>query len=157
MACFAKEAEANHPELLALPDEIAICEKAAGYGNLSCKLKVLIFFSSTLLSKISNTWRLSPLLLRINLDSVQSEASALLKRLNETVKKVSNSAEEVKEQYAKVLEVKRQSLLFLQMAAKLHNSALFSWRLDPHPKCFSLSAAGKSGVVRRIKREIRRD
>ncbi|XP_014265716.3 inverted formin-2 isoform X3 [Maylandia zebra] len=65
-----EEAEANHPELLALPDEIAICEKAAG----------------------------------INLDSVQSEASALLKRLNETAKKVSNSAEEVKEQYAKVLE-----------------------------------------------------
>ncbi|XP_026019395.1 inverted formin-2-like [Astatotilapia calliptera] len=53
---------------------------------------------------ISNTWRLSPLLLRINLDSVQSEASALLKRLNETAKKVSNSAAEVKEQYAKVLE-----------------------------------------------------
>lgn len=118
---------------------------------------VLIFFSSTILSKISNTWRLSPLLLRINLDSVQSEASALLKRLNETAKKVSNSAEEVKEQYAKVLEVKCQSLLFLQMAAKLHNSALFSWQLDPHPKYFSLSAAGKSGVVRRIKREIRRD
>lgn len=156
MACFAKEAEANHPELLALPDEIAICEKAAGYGNLSCKLS-LNFFSSSILSKISNTWRLSPLLLRVNLDSVQSEASALLKRLNETAKKVSNSAEEVKEQYAKVLEVNRQSLLFLQMDAKLHNSALFSWQLDPHPKCFSLSAAGESGVVRRITREIRCD
>uniref|UniRef100_A0A3B5BI90 FH2 domain-containing protein n=1 Tax=Stegastes partitus TaxID=144197 RepID=A0A3B5BI90_9TELE len=60
-----EEAEANHPELLALPDDIEICEKAAG----------------------------------VNLDSVQSEASALLKRLNETTKKVSNSAEEVKEQY----------------------------------------------------------
>ncbi|XP_067471204.1 inverted formin-2 isoform X3 [Thunnus thynnus] len=65
-----EEAEANHPELLALPDDIEICEKAAG----------------------------------VNLDSVQSEASALLKRLNETAKKVSNSVEEVKEQYAKVLE-----------------------------------------------------
>uniref|UniRef100_A0A3Q1CGY7 Inverted formin, FH2 and WH2 domain containing n=1 Tax=Amphiprion ocellaris TaxID=80972 RepID=A0A3Q1CGY7_AMPOC len=60
-----EEAEANHPELLALPDDIEICEKAAG----------------------------------VNLDSVQSEASALLKRLNETTKKVSNSVEEVKEQY----------------------------------------------------------
>lgn len=65
-----EEAEVKHPELLALPDDIEICEKAAG----------------------------------VNLDSVQSEASALLKRLNETAKKVSNSAEEVKEQYAKVLE-----------------------------------------------------
>ncbi|XP_008279616.1 inverted formin-2 [Stegastes partitus] len=70
-----EEAEANHPELLALPDDIEICEKAAG----------------------------------VNLDSVQSEASALLKRLNETTKKVSNSAEEVKEQYAKVLEENRES------------------------------------------------
>ena len=43
--------------------------------------------------------------LRVNLDSVQSEASALLKRLNDTAKKVSNSVEELKEQYAKVLEV----------------------------------------------------
>uniref|UniRef100_A0A8C4DA47 Inverted formin-2 n=1 Tax=Dicentrarchus labrax TaxID=13489 RepID=A0A8C4DA47_DICLA len=65
-----EEAEANHPELLALPDDIEICEKAAG----------------------------------VNLDSVQSEASALLKRLNETAKKVSNSVEEVKEQYANVLQ-----------------------------------------------------
>ncbi|XP_039993114.1 inverted formin-2-like isoform X2 [Xiphias gladius] len=65
-----EEAEANHPELLALPDDIALCEKAAG----------------------------------VNLDSVQSEASALIKRLNETAKKVSNSVEEVKEQYSKVLD-----------------------------------------------------
>lgn len=70
-----EEAEANHPELLALPDDIEICEKAAG----------------------------------VNLDSVQSEASALLKRLNETTKKVSNSVEEVKEQYAKVLEENREA------------------------------------------------
>uniref|UniRef100_A0A3P8RLG0 Inverted formin 2 n=1 Tax=Amphiprion percula TaxID=161767 RepID=A0A3P8RLG0_AMPPE len=70
-----EEAEANHPELLALPDDIEICEKAAG----------------------------------VNLDSVQSEASALLKRLNETTKKVSNSVEEVKEQYAKVLEENQEA------------------------------------------------
>uniref|UniRef100_A0A8D0CT09 Inverted formin 2 n=1 Tax=Sander lucioperca TaxID=283035 RepID=A0A8D0CT09_SANLU len=62
-----EEAETNHPELLTLPDDIEICEKAAG----------------------------------VNLDSAQSEASALLKRLNETAKKVSNSVEEMKEQYAK--------------------------------------------------------
>uniref|UniRef100_UPI003AAB4E7D inverted formin-2-like n=1 Tax=Centroberyx gerrardi TaxID=166262 RepID=UPI003AAB4E7D len=65
-----EEAELNHPELLALPDDIEICEKAAG----------------------------------VNLDSVQSEASALLKRLNGAAKKVSNSVEDVKEQYAKVIE-----------------------------------------------------
>ncbi|XP_062296223.1 inverted formin-2-like [Scomber scombrus] len=65
-----EEAEANHPELLALPDDIEICEKAAG----------------------------------VSLDCVQSEANALLKRLNESAKKVSNSVEEVKEQYEKVLD-----------------------------------------------------
>ncbi|XP_047466613.1 inverted formin-2 isoform X2 [Mugil cephalus] len=68
-----EEAEAHHPELLALPDDIEKCEKAAG----------------------------------VNLDSVQSEASKLLKRLNETAKKVSNSVDEVKEQYVKVLEENR--------------------------------------------------
>ncbi|XP_026167593.1 inverted formin-2 isoform X2 [Mastacembelus armatus] len=65
-----EEAEMNHPELLTLPEDIEICEKAAG----------------------------------VNLDSVQSETSALLKRLTETAKKVSNSVNEVKEQYEKVLE-----------------------------------------------------
>ncbi|XP_020485642.3 inverted formin-2 isoform X2 [Labrus bergylta] len=65
-----EEAEVNHPELLDLPDDLEICEKAAG----------------------------------VNLDSIQSEASALLKRLNDTAKKVSNSVDDVKEQYAKVLE-----------------------------------------------------
>ncbi|XP_054469215.1 inverted formin-2-like [Anoplopoma fimbria] len=65
-----EEAEANHPELLLLPDDIEICEKAAG----------------------------------VNLDSLQSEASALLKRLNEAAKKISNSDEELKEQYEKVLQ-----------------------------------------------------
>lgn len=32
-----KEAEAHHPELLALPDEIEICHKAAGCGYFACK------------------------------------------------------------------------------------------------------------------------
>lgn len=65
-----EEAEANHPELLALPGEIEICEKAAG----------------------------------VNIESVQTEANGLLKRLNDSIKKVSKSIDEVKEQYAKVLE-----------------------------------------------------
>ncbi|KAL6105988.1 inf2 [Pungitius sinensis] len=65
-----EEAEVNHPQLLSLPDEMEICEKAAG----------------------------------VNVDSIQAEAGALLKRLNEAAKKVSNSDEEVKEQYEKVLQ-----------------------------------------------------
>lgn len=65
-----EEAEANHPELLVLPDDIEICEKAAG----------------------------------VNLESLQNEANCLLKRLNDTAKKVSNSVEEVKQQYASTLE-----------------------------------------------------
>ncbi|XP_067335913.1 inverted formin-2 isoform X2 [Channa argus] len=65
-----EEAEANHPEVLALPEDIEICQRAAG----------------------------------VNLDSVQSEASALLKRLKETAKKVSGSVDELKEQYTKVLD-----------------------------------------------------
>ncbi|XP_061751391.1 inverted formin-2 isoform X2 [Nerophis ophidion] len=70
-----EEAEESHPELLELPGDIEICEKAAG----------------------------------VNLESIQSEANALLKRLNETAKKVSNSVEELKEQYAKVLEENLES------------------------------------------------
>lgn len=65
-----EEAEANHPELLVLPDDIEICEKAAG----------------------------------VNLESVQNEANGLLKRLNDTAKKVSKTVVEVKEQYTDVLE-----------------------------------------------------
>ncbi|XP_031703442.1 inverted formin-2 isoform X2 [Anarrhichthys ocellatus] len=65
-----EEADVSHPELLALPDDIEICEKAAG----------------------------------VNVDSLQSETSALLKRLNEAAKKVSGSVEDVKEQYEKVIE-----------------------------------------------------
>ncbi|XP_016525559.1 inverted formin-2 isoform X2 [Poecilia formosa] len=65
-----EEAEANHQELLALPDDIEICQKAAG----------------------------------ANLESMQAETGALLKQLNDSAKKVSNSVDEVKEQYAKILE-----------------------------------------------------
>lgn len=54
---------------------------------------------------ICNHQKVSYFSLRVNLDSVQSETSALLKRLNEAAKKVSNSVEDLKEQYAKVLEV----------------------------------------------------
>ncbi|XP_075344094.1 inverted formin-2-like isoform X2 [Odontesthes bonariensis] len=65
-----EEAEVNHPELLALPDDVAICQKAAG----------------------------------VALGSIQSETGVLLKQLNEAATKVSNSMDEVKEQYGKVLE-----------------------------------------------------
>lgn len=41
--CFLKEAEANHPELLALPDDIEMCDKAAGYKNLSDLHWVIVF------------------------------------------------------------------------------------------------------------------
>ncbi|KAJ8399124.1 hypothetical protein AAFF_G00415030 [Aldrovandia affinis] len=60
-----EEAEKNQPDLLNLPDDIEICEKAAG----------------------------------VNLESMQSEASALFKRLKDTAKKISSSVEDIKEQY----------------------------------------------------------
>lgn len=89
-----------------LPDDIEICKKAAGYRKLSHLLMLIYFFL------IDCQWICNRhitkgfhFVLRVNLDSVQSEASALLKRLNETSKKVSNSVDEVKEQYTKVLEV----------------------------------------------------
>lgn len=43
---------------------------------------------------------------RINLDSIQSEAGALVSRLGMTRKKVSGSVDEVKEQFTKVIEVR---------------------------------------------------
>ncbi|KAI1895450.1 hypothetical protein AGOR_G00106400 [Albula goreensis] len=61
-----EEAEKNHPDLLNLPDDIEICEKAAG----------------------------------VNLESIQSEASSLLKRLKDIEKKVSSSVDDIKEQYS---------------------------------------------------------
>ncbi|XP_062325911.1 inverted formin-2-like [Osmerus eperlanus] len=65
-----EEAEQNHPEILQLPDDIEVCENAAG----------------------------------VNLESIQAEASDLLKRLQAAVTKVSNSPEDVKEQFAKTIE-----------------------------------------------------
>ncbi|XP_029586186.1 inverted formin-2 isoform X3 [Salmo trutta] len=75
-----EEAELNHPELLNLPDDIEICEKAAG----------------------------------VNLDSIQAEASALLKRLKEAAKKVTNSVDDVKEQFEKVIEENLEACLDLE-------------------------------------------
>ncbi|CAB1330835.1 unnamed protein product, partial [Coregonus sp. 'balchen'] len=75
-----EEAELNHPELLNLPDDIEICEKAAG----------------------------------VNLDSIQAEASALLKRLKEVAKKVSNSLDDVKEQFTKAIEENLEACLDLE-------------------------------------------
>ncbi|XP_036398212.1 inverted formin-2-like [Megalops cyprinoides] len=61
-----EEAEKNHADLLSLPDDIEICEKAAG----------------------------------VNLESIQSEASSLFKRLKDTEKMISSSVEDIKEQYS---------------------------------------------------------
>lgn len=90
-----KEAEAHHPELLALPEEIEICHKAAGYTcftyQLNCRPPTRDTFSI--------------FVPRINLDSIQSEAGALVSRLTTAKKKVSGSVDEVKEQFTKVIEV----------------------------------------------------
>ncbi|KAL0969179.1 hypothetical protein UPYG_G00223530 [Umbra pygmaea] len=75
-----EEAELNHPELLDLPDDIEICEKAAG----------------------------------INHDSIQSEASSLLKRLKEIEKKVSNSVDDVKQLFSKAIEENLATCLDLE-------------------------------------------
>lgn len=47
---------------------------------------------------------------RINLDSIQSEAGALVSRLTVTTKKVSSSVDEVKEQFTSVLKVGQMRL-----------------------------------------------
>lgn len=47
---------------------------------------------------------------RINLDSIQSEAGALVSRLAMTTKKVSSSVDEVKEQFTSVLKVRQMRL-----------------------------------------------
>lgn len=47
---------------------------------------------------------------RINLDSIQSEAGALVSRLALTLKKVSSSVDEVKEQFTSVLKVRQMRL-----------------------------------------------
>ncbi|XP_029605545.1 inverted formin-2 isoform X1 [Salmo trutta] len=66
-----EEAEQNHNDLLNLPDDLEICEKAA----------------------------------RVNLESIQSEASLLIKRLKDSEKKVaSSSVEAIKEQYLTAIQ-----------------------------------------------------
>nr|XP_029532464.1 inverted formin-2-like isoform X5 [Oncorhynchus nerka] len=66
-----EEAEKNHDDLLNLPDDLEICEKAA----------------------------------RVNLETLQSEASLLIKRLKESEKKVaSSSVAAIKEQYLTVIQ-----------------------------------------------------
>lgn len=75
----------------------------------------------------------------MNLDSVQSEANALLKRLNETKTKVSNSTEEVKGQYCKVLEVRQDGTHNHELA---HCCLCCECANSSH---FSFPAAGESG------------
>uniref|UniRef100_A0A4W5QVQ9 Inverted formin 2 n=1 Tax=Hucho hucho TaxID=62062 RepID=A0A4W5QVQ9_9TELE len=71
-----QEAEQNHDDLLNLPDDLEICEKAAG----------------------------------VNLESIQTEVSSLIKRLKDSEKKVaSSSVEDIKEQYlTAILEACRE-------------------------------------------------
>uniref|UniRef100_A0A8C6PT80 Inverted formin 2 n=1 Tax=Nothobranchius furzeri TaxID=105023 RepID=A0A8C6PT80_NOTFU len=86
-----EEAEVNHPELLALPDEIQKCGKAAG----------------------------------INLDSIQAETGALLKQLNAAAKKVSNSVDEVKEQYENIKACQDLSERFTEIETKRGDLAVY--------------------------------
>ncbi|XP_041721332.2 inverted formin-2 isoform X2 [Coregonus clupeaformis] len=66
-----QEAEQNHDDLLNLPDDLEICEMAAG----------------------------------VNLESIQTEASSLIKRLKDSEKKVaSSSVEDIKEQYLTAMQ-----------------------------------------------------
>ena len=51
------------------------------------------------------------------MDSTQSETSALVKRLKETSKKVSDSIDEVKQQYTKIIAVSRTLLIRLDMTS----------------------------------------
>uniref|UniRef100_A0A8C7D4S3 Inverted formin 2 n=1 Tax=Oncorhynchus kisutch TaxID=8019 RepID=A0A8C7D4S3_ONCKI len=70
-----EEAEQNHDDLLNLPDDLEICEKAA----------------------------------RVNLETLQSEASLLIKRLKESEKKVaSSSVAAIKEQYLTAIQACRE-------------------------------------------------
>ncbi|XP_064781179.1 inverted formin-2-like isoform X1 [Oncorhynchus masou masou] len=66
-----QEAEQNHDDLLNLPDDLEICEKAAG----------------------------------VNLESIQTEVSSLIKRLKDSERKVaSSSVEDIKEQYLTAMQ-----------------------------------------------------
>ncbi|XP_071371004.1 inverted formin-2-like, partial [Centroberyx affinis] len=68
---IVEEVEQHHPDLLNLPDDLEICEKAAG----------------------------------VNLESIQSEANSLIKRLKNSEKKVAaSSAEDLKEQYLSAIQ-----------------------------------------------------
>uniref|UniRef100_A0A8C8IW68 Inverted formin, FH2 and WH2 domain containing n=1 Tax=Oncorhynchus tshawytscha TaxID=74940 RepID=A0A8C8IW68_ONCTS len=70
-----QEAEQNHDDLLNLPDDLEICEKAAG----------------------------------VNLESIQTEVSSLIKRLKDSEKKVaSSSVEDIKEQYLTAMQACRE-------------------------------------------------
>lgn len=85
------------------------------------------------------------------MDSIQAEAGALLKRLNEAVKKVSNSVDDVKEQYENVLQVTSQSLRCLQRGIRPYSEGFGS----SFPTHF-FSAAGESGGLSGSKRKARR-
>uniref|UniRef100_A0A3B3U109 Inverted formin, FH2 and WH2 domain containing n=1 Tax=Poecilia latipinna TaxID=48699 RepID=A0A3B3U109_9TELE len=86
-----EEAEANHQELLALPDDIEICQKAAG----------------------------------ANLESMQAETGALLKQLNDSAKKVSNSVDEVKEQYENLKACQSLNERFTEIEKKRSDLAVY--------------------------------
>ncbi|MFT7801871.1 inverted formin-2 isoform X1 [Arapaima gigas] len=92
-----EEAEKNHPDLLKLPDDLKMCEKAAG----------------------------------VNLDSLQSEAMAFLKRLKDTKHKVSQSTvEDIKEQYLSAIEANLEAFkaledCFATIESKKANLALY--------------------------------
>lgn len=72
------------------------------------------------------------------MESMQSETGALLKQLNDSAKKVSNSVDEVKEQYTKILEVRGHAegkkwllllcFLFLQLDHILRGGLAFNCR-----------------------------
>ncbi|XP_040920666.1 inverted formin-2-like isoform X2 [Toxotes jaculatrix] len=80
-----QEVEENHPDLLNLPDDLEICEKAAG----------------------------------LNLESIQSEANALMKQLKNSETKVSSSSEDVKEQYLSTIQESLRACEQLQQLLSL--------------------------------------
>ncbi|MED6267652.1 hypothetical protein CHARACLAT_014408, partial [Characodon lateralis] len=75
-----EKVEEDHPDLLNLPNDLQICEKAAG----------------------------------VNMESIQSEANSLTKRLQNSEKKVSCSSEDVKEQYLSAIQESLQTCEQLQ-------------------------------------------
>lgn len=69
---------------------------------------------------------------RINLDSIQSEAGALVSRLAGASKKVSGSVDEVKEQFTKVIEVGLKTALIGLKSAGPNTSPPFLNLLQEH-------------------------